>query len=175
MQSMAQAVTFQDGRPSGPLPITQIAFVVRNLDSSLAQFHETLGWAPWHVYEHKPPVLHDTFLRGKPALYSMLGAECHVGPVDVELIQPLDGPSIYEEWLNEHGEGVHHVAVMRPTLAEAEETKEWFVRRGMSVLMEGRLGETIRFFYFDTEPTLKVIMESGSGHAVDMTPIRVFP
>ena len=76
----------------------------------------------------------------------MLGAECHVGPVDVELIQPHDGPSIYKEWLNQHGEGVHHVAVTRPTLAEAEETKEWFARRGMSVLMEGRLGETTRFF-----------------------------
>jgi hypothetical protein len=28
----------------------------------------------------------------------MIGAEAHVGPVDVELIQPVDGPSIYKEW-----------------------------------------------------------------------------
>jgi hypothetical protein len=36
----------------------------------------------------------------------MIGAEAHVGPVDVELIQPVDGPSVYKEWLEEHGEGV---------------------------------------------------------------------
>ena len=45
----------------------------------------------------------------------MLGAEVHAGPIVFELIQPLDGPSIYKEWLDEHGEGLHHVACMRPT------------------------------------------------------------
>jgi hypothetical protein len=40
---------------------------------------------------------------------------------------------------------------------------------GAPVIMEGRIGESIRFFYVDAQPTLKVIMESGSGHAVDMT------
>ncbi len=45
---------------------------------------------------------------------------------------------------------------------------------GAPVIMEGRIGESIRFFYVDAQPTLKVIMESGSGHAVDMTPVRVY-
>ena len=39
----------------------------------------------------------------------MLGAECEVQPGLVfELVQPLDGPSIYKEFLEEHGEGVQH-------------------------------------------------------------------
>jgi methylmalonyl-CoA/ethylmalonyl-CoA epimerase len=46
---------------------------------------------------------------------------------------------------------------------------------GAKILMEGRIGETIRFYYLDTEPMLKVIFESGTGHAVDLKPSRVYP
>ena len=46
---------------------------------------------------------------------------------------------------------------------------------GAKILMEGRIGETIRFYYLDTEPMLKVIFESGTGHAVDLKPARVYP
>jgi methylmalonyl-CoA/ethylmalonyl-CoA epimerase len=93
----------------------------------------------------------------------------------VELLQPEHGPSIYKEWLDAHGEGLHHIAVMRPTPSESEATKQHFSDLGAKVLMEGRIGETIHFYYLDTEPLLKVIMESGTGHAVDLKPSRVYP
>ena len=41
--------------------------------------------------------------------------------------------------------------------------------------MGGRIGETIQFYYLDTEPLLKVIIESGSGHAVDLKPSWMYP
>ena len=175
MEHALERVSFEGGKPSGPLPITQIAFVVRDIDQALENFHRTLGWGPWNIYEHKPPALHDTYLRGEPTPYTMIGAEAHVGPVDVELIQPVDGPSIYKEWLDEHGEGVHHIAVMRATMEDAKETEDYLAKLGAPVIMEGRIGDSIRYFYVDAQPTLKVILESGSGHAVDMTPVRVYP
>jgi hypothetical protein len=98
-----------------------------------------------------------------------------VGAIDVELIEPVDGPSIYKEWLDEHGEGVHHIAVMRATMEDASETEKYLDEMDIPVIMEGRIGDSIRFFYLDAQPTLKVILESGSGHAVDMTPVRVYP
>jgi len=134
---------------NGPTRISQVAMVVRDLDASMKMFHDTLGWGPWNVYEHVPPKLHHTHLRGKDVAFSMLGAECEVQPGLVfELVQPLDGPSIYKEFLEEHG---------------------------ATVLMGGRIGETIEFYYLDTEPMLKFILESGSGHAIDLTPSRVYP
>ena len=66
MEHTTERVSFEGGRPSGPLPITQIAFVVRDIDKALENFHRTLGWGPWNIYEHKPPALHDTYLRGEP-------------------------------------------------------------------------------------------------------------
>jgi hypothetical protein len=155
--------------------ISQIAIVVRDLDATMKKLHETLGWGPWNVYEHKPPSLHHTHLRGQPTAFSMLGAEAHVGDVIVELIQPLDGPSIYKEFLDKHGEGLQHIACMRHTRAESDAFKERLRAEGAEVLMGGRIGETIEFYYLDTEPMLKFVLESGSGHAIDLKPARVYP
>ena len=60
--------------------ISQVAMVVKDLDATMQLLNETLGWGPWNVYEHVPPKLHHQELRGKPADYSMLGAECEVQP-----------------------------------------------------------------------------------------------
>jgi methylmalonyl-CoA/ethylmalonyl-CoA epimerase len=51
------------------------------------------------------------------------------------LLQPVDGPSIYKEWLDEHGEGLHHIAVMRPTSEESEETRRHFEELGAPILV----------------------------------------
>jgi methylmalonyl-CoA/ethylmalonyl-CoA epimerase len=161
---------------SDALPISQIAIVVHDIEEMLEKYHRVLGWGPWNVYEHKPPALHDTYLRGERVDFTMIGAEAHVGPIVVELIQPLEGPSIYSEWLETHGEGLHHIAVMCATPQASEATRERFLEKaGAEILMEGRIGETIHFYYLDSEPTLKVIFESGSGHAVDLKPSYVYP
>lgn len=161
--------------PAEPFPISQIAIVVEDVEAALERYHRSLGWGPWNVYRHEPPMLHDTYLRGEPTKYSMIGAEAHVGPIVVELLQPLEGPSIYREWLDEKGEGLHHIACMRPTPEASDQMKERFAAAGAAPLMGGRIGETIEFYYLDTGPLLKVIVESGTGHAVELQPAYVYP
>src|SRR6266540_7533130 len=92
--------------------ITQIAIVVKDLRKTMEAYYRLMGWEPWSIYEHKPPILHGQTLRGKKVSYSMLGAEVHCNPVDFEILQPLEGPSIYKEFLEEKGEGLHHVSVV---------------------------------------------------------------
>ncbi|MBV8733432.1 MAG: VOC family protein [Solirubrobacterales bacterium] len=157
------------------LQISQIAVVCKDLQKTMEQYMTLLGWGPWNVYRHEPPRLHDTELNGKPTQYTMLGAETHVGEMGFELLQPLEGPSIYREWLEQRGEGLHHVAVMLHDFDESTRLKERFAEVGASVLMGGRIGETIEFYYLDTEPSLKIILESGSGHAIDLVPDYVYP
>jgi methylmalonyl-CoA/ethylmalonyl-CoA epimerase len=157
------------------LMISQVAVVVRDLQKTMEQYTKLLGWGPWNVYRHEPPRLHDTVVRGERVEYTMLGAETHVGDVGFELLQPLTGPSIYSDWLEEHGEGLHHVAVMLHDFDESTELKRRFGVVGAPVLMGGRIGETIEFYYLDTEPSLKIILESGSGHAIDLVPDYTYP
>ncbi|HXW94940.1 MAG TPA: VOC family protein [Nitrososphaerales archaeon] len=159
--------------PAG-MRITQVAVVVKDLKATMKKYHEVLGWGPWSVYEHKPPVLHHTELRGKPTHYTMVGAEAHCNPIDFEILQPIEGPSIYKEFLEEHGEGLHHVSVVN-RMDDVHRALSDFKKLGVEVLMSGRLGKGIEFYYMDTEPVLKMVAETVSGHAISMHPSYIYP
>lgn len=173
--SMTSAGEVAGGILGRPLQISQVAIVTWDLQKTMESYTRLLGWGPWNVYRHEPPRLHDTKLGGRPAEYTMLGAETHVGDLGFEILQPLEGPSIYRDWLAEHGEGFHHLAVMLHDVEESALLKERFAGEGIPVLMSGRIGETIEYFYVDTEPSLKIVLESGSGHAIELQPDYVYP
>lgn len=151
--------------------ISQICLVVRDIDKTMYEYSTRLGWGPWNVYEYTAPLLHDTYLRGEPTEFEMIGAETTVGGMGFELIQPVSGRSIYQEFLDQKGEGVQHIAVMKHS---AEESAELLADLDAPKLMGGRIGESIEFYYLDTEVPLKVHIESGTGHAIDLRPTRVF-
>jgi methylmalonyl-CoA/ethylmalonyl-CoA epimerase len=161
--------------PPVPMAISQIAVVVRDMEKALKDYTETLGWGPWSVFDYKPPLLHDTEVRGEKVEFRMIGAETHLSGFDFELIQPVSGPSIYQEFLDTHGEGVQHIACMQHSVEDSTAMKEHWARRGAKVLMGGRIGESIEFYYLDTAPIVKFILESGSGHAIDLQPTYVYP
>ena len=161
--------------PPTPMKITQIAVVVRDIEAALKTYTETLGWGPWSVFDYKPPLLHDTRVKGEPVGYRMIGAEASVDGLGFELIQPVSGPSIYQEFLDTHGEGVQHIACMKHSADDSELMKGHWRANGADVLMSGRIGESIEFYYLDTAPMLKFVLESGSGHAIDLKPTYVYP
>jgi methylmalonyl-CoA/ethylmalonyl-CoA epimerase len=161
--------------PPVPMAISQIAVVVRDMEKALKDYTETLGWGPWSVFDYKPPLLHDTEVRGEPVEFRMIGAETHLDGLDFELIQPVSGPSIYQEFLDTHGEGVQHIACMQHSFDDSTAMKEHWARRGAKVLMGGRIAESIEFYYLDTAPIVKFVLESGSGHAIDLQPTYIYP
>ena len=161
--------------PAVPMTITQIAVVVADIKSALRSYTENLGWGPWSVFEYAPPLLHDTVVRGEKTEFRMIGAETTVNGLGFELIQPVSGPSIYQEFLDSHGEGVQHIACMKHSYDDSSLVREHWHANGAEVLMSGRIGESIEFYYLDTAPMLKFVLESGSGHAIDLKPTRMYP
>lgn len=159
--------------PQG-MRITQVAVVVRDIRKAMESYYRMLGWEPWSVYDYKPPLLHDTMVRGRPTPYRMIGAEVHCDPIDFELLQPVEGPSIYKEFLDQHGEGLHHVSVVS-TKHDVHAALNDFKNHGVDILMSGRIGPDIEYYYMDTEPTLKMIAETVSGHAISLKPSWTFP
>ena len=161
--------------PPVPMTITQIAVVVADMESALRSYTENLGWGPWSVFDYKPPLLHDTVVRGEKTEFRMIGAETTVNGLGFELIQPVSGPSIYQEFLDTHGEGVQHIACMKHNDTDSELLKDHWRERGADVLMSGRIGETIEFYYLDTGPIIKWVLESGNGHAIELKPSYIYP
>jgi methylmalonyl-CoA/ethylmalonyl-CoA epimerase len=161
--------------PPTPMKITQIAVVVRDIEAALKTYTQTLGWGPWSVFDYKPPLLHDTRVKGEPVEFRMIGAEASVDGLGFELIQPVSGPSIYQEFLDQHGEGVQHIACMKHSVEDSSLMREHWRANGAGELMSGRIGESIEFYYLDTAPMLKFVLESGSGHAIDLEPSYIYP
>jgi methylmalonyl-CoA/ethylmalonyl-CoA epimerase len=158
-------------------PITQISLAVTDLDGLMERYHRAFGWAPWQVFEHVPPVHHATMLRGKPVHYALRGAEVYVGSVNFELLQPLEGPNLWSEFMDRRGPGMASIATMFHERVDGDAVKAAFQERyGIPVTMKADIGDHIEYYYLDTEARFGCLIESGSGHAIDFVrPVSVYP
>lgn len=143
-----------DGRP-----VDQIGIVVRDLERSLERYSRLWGGGPWRCYTYGPATVPTLTYRGEPGRFAVrlaLGA----GTPQLELLQPLEGPSIYHEWLEAHDEGLHHLGVFVDSIEEAVAS---MARAGYGVLQSGAgygLDGDGGFAYFDTECDLGVVVEA---------------
>lgn len=158
-------------------PITQVSLAVRDLDATMALYHRAFGWAPWQVFDHVPPVHHATELRGESVEYSLRGAEVYVGSLNFELLQPLDGPNLWSEFMDRRGEGIASIATMFHEREDGDAVKRAFKERfDIDVIMKADIGDHIEYYYLDTERDFGCLIESGSGHAIDFVgPAQIYP
>jgi methylmalonyl-CoA/ethylmalonyl-CoA epimerase len=157
-------------------PITQVSLAVRDLEGTMERYWRTFGWSGWDVFDHRPPAHHSTELRGESVHYTLKGAEVMVGSLNFELLEPLEGPSLWKEFIEEKGEGIASIAVMFHTLDEGNTVKAEFAQRGMPVTMKANIGDHIEYYYLDTQERFGCLIESGSGHATDfVSPAYVYP
>ncbi|KAB1186611.1 MULTISPECIES: VOC family protein [Haloferax] len=153
--------------------ITQIAFVVEDIEDGMDRFGAILGLGPWDVYEFASPTLHDTTYKGEEHDYSMTLALTYAGDTMIELIEPQEGESIYTEHLDKHGEGLHHVACF--AFEDTEAVVETFEENGMPVLQSGVYDE-VPYWYFDTADQMNgVIFETATNLEAIPEPDRQYP
>jgi methylmalonyl-CoA/ethylmalonyl-CoA epimerase len=151
--------------------VAQVAMVVRDLDAVVRDYWDRFGIGPWQIYTFGPAMLSEMVYRGRSQPYQMRLALAMTENVQLEVIQSLDGPNIYEEFLQEHGEGMHHVGVLVPDLNAAAAEIE---AQGFPIIQSGRgygkHGDGA-FAYFDTAnllgTTLELIERPKERHAPD--------
>lgn len=148
-------------RAPGTAAVHQVGLVVPDLDAAVAEHSLLLGCAPadWRLDVFGPESVEELTVRGKPAAFSMRLA-FHGAEPEIELIQPLDGPSIYAEWLSAGGGSLHHLALAVTSLAEATQAME---AAGFPTLQAGRgFAPTGRggFAYYDTTAALGYVLEA---------------
>jgi len=117
-----------------PLKLSQYAVVVRSLEK-VSAYWEKLGFPKMEI-THGP--LSDLVHRGQPGKFDQrLGWHRH-GTVTWEWIEPVAGPTVYEEFLKEHGEGFHHFAFDVPDIDAAQ---AFFAANGAAPVQSGAWGE----------------------------------
>ncbi len=86
--------------------------------------------------------------RAKLAFFEM-------GSLQLELIEPDHEPSTWREYLDQHGEGPHHIAFVIKGMKEKVMLME---KTGMPLVQKGEYTGG-RYAYMDTFPHLKVLLE----------------
>jgi methylmalonyl-CoA/ethylmalonyl-CoA epimerase len=139
--------------------IMQIAYVVRDLEAAMKRHVEVCGIGPWSIYTFTPEKVQDYVYRGRPATHTCLIAVAWQDRIQVELMQPLTGYSIYDEFLDAKGEGLHHVKMFH---ADCRKAVEDYAKRGYPVIQSGRFDED-EHYYLDTEKDFGYIIELGNA------------
>jgi methylmalonyl-CoA/ethylmalonyl-CoA epimerase len=140
------------------LAITQVAFLVPDLAAGVETWSAALGRSDWLVYTYSPETVPHLSFRGKPGMFSMRLALSGASP-QLELIEPLEGPSIYHEWLEERGFGAHHLGFHVPRRGPIAET---LAAEGFSPVQAGSgygLDGDGAFAYYDLVDALGLYVE----------------
>ena len=97
--------------------VGQVAYLVEDLSASINHWNETFGTKEWRIFTYSPETVPKLGYRGADGTFSMRLALSGSAP-QIELIQPMAGPSIYHDWIEQHGFGQHHVGIFVESVAD---------------------------------------------------------
>lgn len=127
------------------IPLTSqlhVGVVVRDMDKTIHLLSSTFGIGPWDINERSYP--QEQVIVGKgPFTYKVAFAT--LGPIELELIEVVEGNTIHSEFLNTKGEGLHHLGFRVPDL---EQVVTALQQRGIGVL-QSAFREGARYAYMD--------------------------
>ena len=136
-----------------------MAVVVRDMDKAV-EYYQSLGiatfqpefmldsstYSDYKVFGKTPDTIDKTRMRF-----------VQISSFQLELVQPVEGETIYKEFLKSKGEGVHHIAYIVDDL-EGETAK--LAKKGIPVITRVYRGSTgAGFAYFDIRKVGNVIIE----------------
>ncbi len=147
-----------DNAPKRKSPFStvyQVGVVVRDMDQAV-RYYEALGIGPFESPKGTAPIL-ERQVYGKPApdVKNRIST-AQMGPVELELVQPISGKSVQGEFLEKHGEGVNHLGFLVDQL-DLEVAR--LLEKGFRVISRGKLADGQAFAYLDTDKIGGVVFE----------------
>ncbi|MEM8806136.1 MAG: VOC family protein [Cyanobacteria bacterium P01_G01_bin.38] len=118
-----------------------------------------LGIGPWRVYTFSPETVTEQTYLGEPAEFSIKVCFAQAKNVIWELMQPLSGPTIFQDFLDKHDEGIHHIAFDCGDKPWEERLQE-FESRGFRLVQSGKWVDKNAFAFFATEDATTTIFET---------------
>lgn len=127
-------------------PVAQLAWVTDDLDALEGLLSGQFGVGAWT----RIPGVHFgpeacTF-RGRPADTTADISLAYSGDLQLEIIRPVAGESIWAEFLDRCGPGLHHVCFRVDDMGEALAAA---IEAGLEVLQAGEMAGMMEFAYLD--------------------------
>ena len=134
MQSDAEAIA----------SLSHIGVVVEDVDKIYEFLSSIWNIDPSQTLEYSPRK--DEMVVGEPFRLKLAFAK--LGPVVLELIQPLSKGSLWSQFLEDTGEGIHHIAF---NVSNYDEMVSKLQEQGSKMVVGGKRRGT-RWCYFETKP-----------------------
>jgi catechol 2,3-dioxygenase-like lactoylglutathione lyase family enzyme len=123
----------------------QIAWVTRDLDATEKALTMLLGAKKWI----RMPGVHfgpdACTYRGKPADFVADISLSYAGETQLELIAPVNGQSIYTDFLDRAGAGLHHICI------EVDDVERALAERDAEAVQRGLIPGGMEFAYVSAE------------------------
>ncbi|HAQ19172.1 MAG TPA: hypothetical protein DCR40_08070 [Prolixibacteraceae bacterium] len=144
------------------MKINQYAFAIRKPEK-VSEFWHKIGQPEFQISN---PVLGNTHYYGKIVDHKLIQGWQRHGTIAYEWCIPVKPPIVYEDHINKHGEGIHHLAF---SVDNMDKVLEDYRSKGYVVSMGGTWSETGkpgsgRYEYIDLEKAGGVTMELLWNH-----------
>lgn len=139
--------------------VGQLGFVVKDLEQSIENYYKQWNVCNWDIYTYGPHNLNYMTYYGHPTSYTIKIGLSYIGNSRIELIQNIEGKTIYTDHIANHGYGLHHFGIYIQDKQKAISTVQ---AKGFSIIMEGAgqgLDGDGYFGYLNTEEALGVVYE----------------
>ena len=143
----------QEDRIMEPASLCQIGIVVKSVDETINYFQEEFGFGPFEV---RTVDYSDATYYGEKAGYRGKRGFFHLGPIEIELVELIDGKTIHEDFKKQHGQGLHHIGFEVKDLTKAKKNAE---KSGFKVTQGFQRQDGSGFAYLDSDKVGGVIME----------------
>ncbi len=122
-----------------------ICIVVRDIEKTKG-YYESIGIGPWVEY---PPLVEYTNLNvmDEKGFFASRFIYTKIGDLQLQLVQPGEGKTIYKEFLESNGEGVFHIGF---EVADITAMDKQLTGNGLKILASGRRDDGSGFSYYDT-------------------------
>lgn len=137
--------------------IVHVCVVVRDVEKTANVLADKFGVGPFRISVVHSPSSRAS-VRGQPVSYTLKFGHARMGPIALELVETVEGRTIYQEFIERHGEGLHHIGVPTPLPFEAE-LEKWR-RMGIEALQTNKMENPEEgWAYMDTEGLIGCILE----------------
>lgn len=153
--------------------ICQIGILTHDVEKAARIWTERFKIGPWRFVTLSDESCHHTTIRRGDKIEELKNfkfkcALCSIANIQFELIEPVYGREDYDKFLEEHGEGIHHIKEQIP-FDDWDKILDGYEKDGIRLANRGSYGNT-SWAYLDTEELLGFAYELG-----DNLPNETFP
>jgi len=139
------------------LDLAQMAWVVKDIETTLRFFQDVMGISFSKVDTIRVKEFGATYY-GKPSNAESLVAMAYSGGTFIELIQPVSGNSVFQDYLDKNpAGGIQHIAYSIP-VAKLDKVISEFADRGFPVISSFD-HPIAKIVFFDTRKEIGVMTE----------------